>query len=91
MQIVCLQRKAKNGVDDKHHRMDGDAIQYLVRLAQDREPTFSKKTAPDDDDIDGLTIIILNERTTKWIVLLKGKLLLTYKIDDHHTVLMIKL
>ena len=26
MQIVGLQRKAKNGVDDKHHRMDGDAI-----------------------------------------------------------------
>ena len=26
MQIVGQQRKAKNGVDDKHHRMDGDAI-----------------------------------------------------------------
>ena len=41
MQIVGQQRKAKNGVDDKHHRMDGDAIplyEYLVRLAQDREP-----------------------------------------------------
>ena len=38
MQIVGLQRKAKNGVDDKHHRMDGDANEYLVRLAQDREP-----------------------------------------------------
>ena len=31
------QRKAKNGVDDKHHRMDGNA-EDLVRLAQDREP-----------------------------------------------------
>ncbi len=26
MQIVGLQRKAKNGVDDKHHRMDGNMI-----------------------------------------------------------------
>ena len=26
IQIVGQQRKAKNGVDDKHHRMDGDAI-----------------------------------------------------------------
>ena len=43
IQIVGQQRKAKHGVDDKHHRMDGDAIpldlyEYLVRLAQDREP-----------------------------------------------------
>ena len=27
IQIVGQQRKAKNGVGDKHHRMDGDAIQ----------------------------------------------------------------
>ena len=37
--------------------------EYLVRLAQDREPwrimtaNLLKEDAPDDDDIDGLTII----------------------------------
>ncbi len=41
----------------------GMRYEDLVRLAQDREPwrimtaNLLKKTAPDDDDIDGLTII----------------------------------
>ena len=36
------QRKAKNGVDDKYHRMDGNATTG--------QPTFFKNTAPGDDD-----------------------------------------
>ncbi len=43
MQIVGLQRTAKNGVDDKHHRNDGDAIR------RPRE-TCSRSGAMDDHD-----------------------------------------
>ena len=43
MQIVGLQRKAKNGVDDKHHRMDGDAI----RIPRE---TCSRSGAMEDRD-----------------------------------------
>ena len=39
IQIVGQQRKAKNGVDDKHHRMDGDAIRRpRETCSQDRKP-----------------------------------------------------
>ena len=43
MQIVGQQRKAKNGVDDKHHRMDGDAI----RIPRE---TCSRSGAMEDHD-----------------------------------------
>ena len=43
IQIVGQQRKAKNGVDDKHHRMDGDAIR------RPRE-TCSRSGAMEDHD-----------------------------------------
>ena len=43
MQIVGLPRKAKNGVDDKHHRMDGDAI----RIPRE---TCSRSGAMEDHD-----------------------------------------
>ena len=43
MHIVGLQRKAKNGVDDKHHRMDGDAI----RIPRE---TCSRSVAMEDHD-----------------------------------------
>ena len=43
IQIVGLQRKAKNGVDDKHHSMDGDAI----RIPRE---TCSRSGAMEDHD-----------------------------------------